>query len=131
MDERLKGLIGRPFTNLGRDPRHGLDCWGLVMEVFRRYGIEVPDFDINSFAYMAIDDLVQRETLTPRWEWVDAPTDADVPLVALMRMHPRLVNHAGVYIGHGTIMHTTKGTGVITSRQTALKTRIVGYYKLS
>ena len=31
-------LIGVPFVNRGRDATYGLDCYGLVKEVYKRYG---------------------------------------------------------------------------------------------
>lgn len=31
-------LIGVPFKNLGRDVKSGLDCYGLVVEIYRRCG---------------------------------------------------------------------------------------------
>ena len=37
-------LIGVPFKNLGRDVQTGLDCYGLVHEVFRRAGMEIGEY---------------------------------------------------------------------------------------
>ena len=36
-------LIGIPYTRLGRDPDIGLDCWGLVIEFYRRMGVQLED----------------------------------------------------------------------------------------
>ena len=36
-------LIGVPFVNRGRDKNTGFDCYGLVKEVFRRYGYTIPN----------------------------------------------------------------------------------------
>ena len=38
-------LIGVPFKNRGRDIQDGFDCYGLVKEVYRRYGHEIPEYD--------------------------------------------------------------------------------------
>ena len=38
-------LIGVSFKNHGRDVKTGLDCYGLVMEVFKRNGVILPEFD--------------------------------------------------------------------------------------
>ena len=40
----ISDLIGVPFVSRGRDPKIGLDCWGLVMEIGRRMGKNIPDF---------------------------------------------------------------------------------------
>ena len=37
-------LIGTPFANNGRNIKTGVDCYGLCMEVFRRYGIRIPEY---------------------------------------------------------------------------------------
>ncbi len=125
----IKDLIGKRFVNGGRSAIKGLDCWGLVMEVFRRYGIDIPDFTIGAFAFTTIDALANKEKESRIWEEVYNPLERDAPLVVLMKMHPYLITHAGVLIGDNRIIHTTAGTGVITSRIDSLQSRIVGYYK--
>ena len=37
-------LIGVPFKNQGRDKNIGLDCYGLVMEVYKKLGIQLPEY---------------------------------------------------------------------------------------
>ena len=122
-------LVGTKFVDGGRDVNKGLDCWGLVMEVFKRYGVELPDFTVDAFAFVMIDRLANKAMGSPSWEEVHYPESEDAPLVVLMKMHPELITHAGVYIGDNRIMHTMKGTNAITSRASSLKTRIVGYYR--
>ena len=122
-------LVGKPFRNKGRDVNKGMDCWGLVIEVFRRYGMEVPDFDMDAFSYVDINELAQKELGTRGWMEVPVPQDKDAPLVVLMRMHPSLVTHAGIYLGRGRIMHTTKATGVVVSKAQLLRRIIAGYYR--
>ncbi len=126
---KLSTLIGKGFVDGGRDVDTGLDCWGLVMEVFRRYSLTCPDFTVDAFAFQAIDLLADEAIESRKWEEVYRPADEDAPLVVLMRMHPTLITHAGVYIGGNRIIHTMKSTGVIISRVDALKTRITGYYR--
>ena len=125
----IRDLVGVPFVNGGRNVAEGLDCWGLVMEVFRQYGITLPDFTIDTFAYQAIDALAGEEIESRKWEEVYNPTDRDVPLVILMRMHPNLITHAGVLLRSNRIIHTMKCTGVVISRLIAFKSRIAGYYR--
>ena len=129
MDSKWAGLVGVPFVNGGRNAITGLDCWGLVLEVFERYGAPVPDFAVDSFAYHIIDALAGEAVESRKWEEVYRPLDEDAPLVVLMRMHPILITHAGVLIQRDKIIHTTAGTGVIMSKASALKSRIAGYYR--
>ena len=126
---RVDDLVGVPFVNGGRNPNTGLDCWGLVMVVFKRHGIELPDFKVDAFAYMAIDTLIREATVSRSWEEVFQPCDGDAPLVVLMSIHPVLVTHAGVYIGHNKIIHTMENANTVISKTGLLGKHIVGYYR--
>ncbi len=126
---KLGDLIGKKFVNGGRDVQTGMDCWGLVMEVYRRYGITIPDFTVDAFAFHAIDLLAGEAMVERVWEEVCHPYSREAPLVVLMRMHPELITHAGVFVGNKRIIHTMKGTGVIMSHTAPLQSRIAGYYR--
>jgi len=127
--DKVRDLVGRPFVARGRHPVTGMDCWGLVREVYRRYGMEVPDFSIAPNAFHAVDMTMRKEAGRTNWVRVEEPKETDAPLVVLMRLHPGLVTHAGVWIGHGRIIHALEGAGVVVSRVGMLKSRIVGYYR--
>jgi len=122
-------FVGTPFVNGGRNKTSGLDCWGLVMEVFKECGIQLPDFRVNAFASSKIDELAHEAIGFSPWEEVYSPQDEDAPLVVLMRIHPSLIAHAGAYIGNNRIIHTMEGTNAVISRVSRLKSRIVGYYR--
>ena len=126
---KVKDLVGGKFVSGGRSVQAGMDCWGLVMEVYRRYGAVVPDFSVGAFDYAIINALMDEAVGSSVWEKVDRPYDKDAPLVVLMRMHPKLITHAGLYVGGNRIIHTMKMTGVILSRIDGLKSRITGYYR--
>jgi len=123
-------LVGTKFVSGGRDVRKGLDCWGLVMEVFKAHNRTLPDFTVDAFAFSAINALAGEEVGSRKWEQVHNPRDWNEPLVVLMRMHPNLITHVGAYIGDNKIIHTMKDTNAVVSKVTALETRIVGYYRL-
>ncbi len=122
-------LVGTKFVDGGRVIGEGVDCWGLVMEVFRLNGVELPDFTVDAFSFVMIDRTANKAMGAPTWEEVYHPQDEDAPLVVLMKMHPTLITHVGAYVGNNRIIHTMKGTDAIISRASALKTRIVGYYR--
>lgn len=125
----LSDLIGVRFVDRGRNKDDGLDCWGLAMEVFRRYGIELPDFIVSAFDFKIIDEMAHEATGFNAWKEVGYVTNEDAPLVVLMRMHPAFITHAGVYIGDSRIIHTTQYTGAVISKVGMVQSRIAGYYR--
>ncbi len=126
---RFDDLIGKPFVNGGRSVEKGMDCWGLAMEVCKRYGIVIPDFRVDAFVYTAIDALANEAIGFRTWEEVREPKDEDVPLIILMRIHPKLATHVGIFIGGGKLIHTMKNTGVVISKTSMLQDWIIGYYR--
>lgn len=127
---KIDDLIGIPFVDGGRDPRTGLDCWGLVLEVFRRSGINLPDYKIGCHETNAIGCAVEGERMKGRWRsWFQH--DAPAPSVVAIRFNsPILVNHTGVYLGGGRFLHTRELIGVAVERIDApsWRHRIEGFY---
>lgn len=121
-------LLGIPFLDGGRDPRIGLDCWGLVLEIFRRYGIDLPDYRIACEDASRIDQEIDAN----RWAWIRVTSSAPpVPSLVVMRFnHPVLCNHTGVYIGDGLFIHTRQPIGVNIDRinSPAWARKIEGFY---
>jgi cell wall-associated NlpC family hydrolase len=122
----LADLIGKPFADGGRGP-DTYDCWGLACEVFRRYGIILPDYQISCHAKEAIDRQVLAEL--PRWRRCD-PVQPPAPSLLVLKQHTRFCNHTGVYLGAGRFLHTLEKTGAVIERtdHAFWKRKIVGYY---
>lgn len=123
-------LIGIPFVNNGRDHRTGFDCYGLVMEVYRRFGIELPEFTADWDDEDKINSIVQREAGSSAWKRVEQPLP--VPCLVALRMGtpPGIVNHTGVYLGNGKFIHTRAKIGACISRidSPAWRGVIEGFY---
>jgi cell wall-associated NlpC family hydrolase len=123
-------LIGIPFVNHGRDRRTGFDCYGLVMEVYRRFGIELPEFTADWDDEDKINSIVQREAGSSSWQRVEQPLP--VPCLVALRMGtpPGIVNHTGVYLGNGKFIHTRAKIGACISRidSPAWRGVIEGFY---
>lgn len=103
-------FIGVPFVNGGRD-FSGCDCWGMVRLVFQEYGIEVPDYKIHCMRSKAIGLQVALEMKASkdgenRWERVNAPEEPCLVLMEHMPDIPGYINHLGVYVGGGKMIHT-------------------------
>ena len=56
-------LIGVQFKNRGRDITSGVDCYGLVMEVYRRFGIDLPEFTADFDDVEKINSLICTEAV--------------------------------------------------------------------
>ena len=92
----------------GRDPKIGLDCWGLCMAVHRVLGRELPDFHIACDASLAISSAAAKE-LQLRWKTVKYPFQGDIVGFSLDPEVPDdVIQHFGVYLGDGVIIHTLR-----------------------
>ena len=130
MNPDLRGLIGIPFKNGGRD-RSGADCWGLVMITFQEFGVTVPDFKISCFDTDVINSQVDIERQD--WRPVRIP---EVPCLVVMRIDPNLpmaCNHLGVYVGSGRFIHTLKKQNSVMERinHPYYQRKIEGFYVFS
>ncbi len=119
-----RDLLGKLFVNGGRGP-DAYDCYGLAQEVFRRHGIELPDYRVSCEDASRINATIEQEK--PLWTELDIPV---VPCLVVLRFNSRFYNHVGVYIGKGRFIHTAKKTGVRIDRINDVywKNRIEGYY---
>lgn len=106
-------LIGVPFRNRGRDVKTGLDCYGLVMEIYRRYGISIPEYTEDFDNLEKVNALI-TEGVAIKSNWRRVEGELPVPcLVAIRFGVPKgMVNHTGCYIGNGRFIHIRQNIGV-------------------
>ncbi|MEN6567206.1 MAG: NlpC/P60 family protein [Veillonellales bacterium] len=117
-------LLGSPFADGGRGPSQ-YDCWGLCREVYRRYGVNIPDYPISAMDANRICKQMEQE----QHKWVQIQQPYPVPcLVAICLDSASWVNHAGVYIGNGQFIHAYRKTGVVIDRIKKWRSSIVGFY---
>ena len=117
-------LIGVPFKNGGRD-KSGMDCWGLALEVFRRYKINLIDYKISCNAQTQINGKINTE----RKNWERCTGELPVPALIVFNDNG-ICNHVGVYIGENKFIHARIGTGVAIESMDSVfwKRRIEGVY---
>jgi cell wall-associated NlpC family hydrolase len=126
-------LIGKPFKDGGRGP-DVYDCWGLTREIFKRYGYDLPDYQISSsdpegIAGRAGMDLNQNISGPATWkkEFFLLP---DKPyLVTFQMREPGKITHVGTYIGDGRVIHILEGKTVSVERVSKYQNFIEGYYE--
>lgn len=125
-------LIGVPFKNRGRDKNTGLDCYGLVMEVYKKIGIQLPEYYADWNNAEKINGIIQQEVGTSFWKKVDG-SHIPIPCVMAIRFGvPKgVVNHTGVYVGNGKFIHIRENVGVCVDRvnSPAWKKQIEGFYE--
>ena len=115
-------LIGKPFR-VGGNGVEGYDCWNLAVEVFRRFGIELPDYRTECGSVpIAIEEKCDK--------WVQCSGEIPVPALIVFTT-AGLCDHVGVYLGLGRFIHAHETAGVVVCRTDHVfwKKRIEGYYR--
>jgi cell wall-associated NlpC family hydrolase len=130
----LRDLIGIPFIHNGRDPKQGLDCLGLVVETFKRFGIQIPDLRQACYDAITIQMAILGEV--PRWIKIIDPTPPCAVVMAIDPEMPGVIQHLGTYIGDGKVLHTINKikSSIFTIDGASLNDsfwtkKIKGYYK--
>jgi len=128
---KISDLMRTPFVSEGRDFKVGLDCWGLVMEVSKRAGIELPDFIVKASDECGIENKFACEISSGKWRKLDK---AEVGSIVVIRNScGPFHNHFGVYLGYGKFIHALKRMkGIVVDRisNPIWKTKIDGFYVL-
>ena len=99
----LDDLIGIPFLNRGRNI-DGSDCWGVVMLIFARYGIQLPDIRVSCFDSLKINQKIDDQRTY--WKRLDEPEEPCLVVLRTDPNNPRWCCHNGVYVGDGYFLHT-------------------------
>lgn len=114
-------LIGAPFAYGGRGPKE-YDCYGLLIEIYRRSGIRVPDH-ASSDDRSLIEQWVNEELRL--WEECDPFRGA-----AMLVRVQGLLCHVGICLGNDRFLHTWEGTGgVCVERLSLWGRRVRGFYR--
>lgn len=121
----FEDLLGVSWVKGGRDAK-GLDCYGLAMEVRRRIGDPIPEYNSpdeeNSIVSCILKEMDFAEKL-----------DTPVPycFIAIKLFSP-YVNHMGIVLEDcDHFIHIIRGETVSIDRISSFhwKNRIVGFYK--
>jgi len=101
-------LIGIPFVD-GKT-----DCWWLVREGLKRFGINVPDYNIAmeavkqlSFDPKEVGRVIWEQRL--KWKKIDK---LEIPCAILMSLGcVGSLHHVALHIGNNRMLHTIRSTG--------------------
>ena len=121
-------LIGVPFVNRGRDKTKGLDCYGLVQEMYKKCGVEIAEYYADFNDAEKIQDLIISHTQGYPWKRIEKP---EIPCLVTFRFGSEYVNHTAIYIGNNKFLHTRSKVGVCVDRidNPAWKRVIEGFYR--
>ena len=112
-------LVGKPFAYGGRGPDE-YDCYGLLSEMYRRIGKEIPDYKSPNVGPEIIAMVLDKKQ---EWEEVEAKPG----VAALIRLRGNA--HVGFILPHGMFIHTWERSGGVTvERIRDWEARIVAYY---
>lgn len=121
----LSDLLGRSFLYGGRGPL-AFDCYGLVMEIYKRRGIALPDFGSSpSTAWQHRMILEGRKLFTEL-------SKPEPFCIVTFSIRPGFTTHVGVVLEDGVrFMHIMAKTEVTIERLDSLtwKRKITGYFK--
>jgi Cell wall-associated hydrolases (invasion-associated proteins) len=101
--------VGIPYKYGGLDTT-GMDCTGFVGQVFKRFNVETPrrarDF-VNFGQPVPIEEI--------------RPGD-----ILLFKFKHKFVDHVGIYLGDGMVIHSASKRGVVVDSLKYIKKNLVG-----
>jgi len=120
-------LLNTPFGTKGRGPEC-YDCYGVVLEVYKRNGIILKDFDIDSFDFGTINSEIVTQVSSGFWKVLPSP---EYLCVIKMKQHPVFTQHLGVFLGKDKFIHAVLDRGVVIDsiNSSCFKNCIKGFYK--
>lgn len=97
-------LLGVRYKKNGRD-ENGLDCFGLVIEVSKRFGHELPDFEYLKTNWEVFNENKEKIAKECKLKKVTSPCEGDL---LLFKVCCAFENHIGVYLGDDQFIHCDK-----------------------
>jgi len=123
-------LIGKRYKNGGRGPAE-YDCWGVVLEVFKRNGITLKDYIIDATDTETIAETAKKDADEKNgiWRKISVPYGSGGPyLVTFELMEPGRVSHVGAYLD-GYIIHALTKKNIVREPASKYQRLIGGYYE--
>lgn len=119
----VSDLVGVPFKVHGRNVEDGVDCYGLAIEVERRYGIHLVDVLYDSIEPDSKKSTMELVFGANKFERSEFPQEG-----CLAAINGADSPHCGVCLGEGLIIHATRNLGVVV--QKAHRLNVDGYYRV-
>ena len=124
----MNKYIGVPFAD-GTPSLKGANCYSLVELIYREeLGIEIPNLTTLSVNSRRVY-LEFLKQISENWIKIDEPELHCVVAMAYDMQHPKIVQHVGIYLGDGKVLHTINKINSHVVTLGSLKPLIKGYYK--
>lgn len=118
-------LIGTPFEYGGRGPKT-FDCYGLVREMHKRAGLDIPDYRSPSDSVRITQTFLGNLHL---WEPTE-PKEGAVAYITFPGRDGAIWTHCGYLVNDHQMLHTWKKSGGVLLEPTEVwKRRIKGYFR--
>lgn len=98
----VKDLIGIKYKEHGRSREYGFDCYGLAIEVEKRIGIKLPDFDYLSHTDVLFNDNFKKVLQSGKVKKINTLVEG---ALILFENSSGMKNHIAVYLGDGYAVH--------------------------
>lgn len=131
-------ITNAKFVDGGRGNNYEYDCWGLCLEIFKRFGMIVPDYSIIT-EYLSDPSIIGAEEKEKISEAIDnykhslfeKLSKPSVPCIIVLKYClGDFYNHVGVYINDNRFIHITSDRGCVIEKLDSLvwRNRIEGFY---
>lgn len=122
-DKYLKKYI--PYTHKGRDPKTGLDCYGLIKCIYQDAGIELMDVEDYAIDWSRSGEDYFMQNYYRQFDEVPIPHFLDIVLLN----RGEVACHAGVVLEGNRFIHCSKA-GINIQPLRRWFQRIVGFYRV-
>ncbi len=126
----FRHLVGVPFMSGGRDPRLGLDCWGLIMIAGRQFGHDIPSLDAYCHEALRVNRHAGR-LIRELWRPAPGPGPGIYLSMATNHDHPGIAQHCGIMLDSRTVLHSLQNTGSVADNLDILQGALCveGFYR--
>jgi len=109
----MEKYIGIPYKHLGTSLETGIDCFNLVVQIYKdKLNIEIPylslDFCniVDEYWYSKSHERLFEIGGTPEYGWKQVYSPEPYDLITMSIGSTNITNHCAMYLGNNKIIHT-------------------------